>query len=133
LFPDGTRDPLWQTPAISGGYYPETEHLIIRPDGGVVASGAWQSIGGIPRPGIARLNNDASGCHLRVRDGLTPEGYSRLEFTGIPGGRYLLETSDDLQDWRPWILLDDPVSPLDLLDPTAGGADRRFYRARIEP
>ena len=133
LHPNGALDPLWQTPVVIGGYYPETRTLLLQPDGRVIVAGAWQGIGGVPRPGIARLNNDASGCHLRAWDGLTPEGYFHLEFTGIPGGRYLIEISDDLRGWVPWILLDDPVSPLDLLDPTAGGADQRFYRARLEP
>ncbi len=130
---EGTLDPLWQTQPQSGGYYSATTALILQPDGRVILVGAWQSIGGIPRPGLARLNNDASACYLRVRDGLTPDGYFSLDFTGIAGGRYLIETSDDLRDWLPWILLDDPVSPLDLLDPTASGADQRFYRARLVP
>jgi uncharacterized delta-60 repeat protein len=133
LRPDGLRDATWQSPPGTGGYFSEAGALLLQPDGQVIQATGWRSLGGVPRPGIARLNNDASGCHLRVRDGLTPEGYFRLEFTGVPGGRYLIETSEDLRDWRPWILLEDPMSPLDLLDPTAGGADLRFYRARRTP
>ena len=133
LRPDGTRDPLWQTPGQSGDYDPVTTALLLQPDGQAILTGAWQSINGVAWPGLARLKSDASACRLRVQNGLTPEGNFRLEFTGIPGGCYQIDTSDDLRNWRPWIVLDDPVSPLDLLDPTTGGADRRFYRARLLP
>jgi uncharacterized delta-60 repeat protein len=133
LRPDGTRDALWQTALGAGQSYPGTTAMLLQPDGRVILTGVWQSVGGVPRPGIARLNSDASACFLRARDQPGSEGYFHLEFTGIAGGRYLIETSDDLRAWLPWILLDNPVSPLDLLDPTAGGANQRFYRARLVP
>lgn len=133
LHSDGTRDTLWQTSLGSSDFNAETTVVLPLASGGAILSGSRQSIGGVPRLGVARLNGDASACYLRVRGGVSSEGIFPFQFTGIAGGDYVVEVSEDLRDWATWLPLDEPGSSLDLSDPAAGGVARRFFRARLLP
>jgi hypothetical protein len=132
LRPDGVSDALWQTQLGVGGYYPETSALLLQPDGQAILAGRWQSIGGVPRPGIARLNNDAIASRL-VAGRITPQGYFQFSVQGYAGVHYVLEASADLMDWTPLIALVHPGGQLEVFDPDARNFPQRFYRARIEP
>jgi len=132
LRPDGVWDSLWQAPLGTGGFYPETTTLFLQPDGRVILAGRWQGVGGVPRPGIARLNNDAIASRL-VAGRLTPRGYFQFGVQGYAGVRYVLEASEDLKDWEPLIALIHPGGQLEVFDPDARNFPQRFYRARIEP
>jgi uncharacterized delta-60 repeat protein len=130
---DGTQDTLWQTALGAPGSYMDTKALLAQPGGEVIVLGQWQSVGGVPRPGLARLNGDASACYLRVRGGVSATGAFPFQFIGIPRGHFVIEASEDLRDWRTWLELVDPVSPLDLSDSEVAGVAHRFFRARLLP
>ncbi len=57
----------------------------------------------------------------------------RLRVAASPGGRVRLESSADLSSWEVLGTVDNPDGVVDFTDPTAGGAARRFYRARSVP
>ena len=128
---DGTRDPLWRTSLGAPDSYLNTTALLVQPSGEVIVLGQWQSVDGVPRPGLARLNGDASACYLRVRGRLSAANGFPFQFIGIPRGHFVIEASEDLRAWHTWLELVDPVSPLDLWDPEAGSVAHRFFRARL--
>ncbi len=49
------------------------------------------------------------------------------------GTRYLIQSSDNLQDWTDVTLSMSATNALQFTDPTAGTAPRRFYRALTLP
>ena len=130
---DGTRDTVWRTSIEATESYMSTAVLLPQASGEAIVVGEWQSVGGVPRAGLARLNGDASACHLRVRAGLTAVGAFPFQFIGIDRGHFRIETSDDLRNWKTWLDLENPVSPLDLLDSDTAGVAHRFFRARLLP
>jgi hypothetical protein len=50
---------------------------------------------------------------------------------GVPGYRYLIECSRDLQDWVPRQTNVLGGSRLEIRDADVGGAPQRFYRSRV--
>ncbi len=130
---DGTQDLLWQTVLAGGDAGVNPKVLLPLGDGQVILTGEWQAINGVPQPGVARLNGDASACSLQARGRLSAAGAFLFQFTGIAGGRYVIETSPDLREWSTWLMLEEPTSPLELTDSTAGESDHRFFRAHLVP
>ncbi|RYY95928.1 MAG: hypothetical protein EOO11_14755, partial [Chitinophagaceae bacterium] len=58
LLPTGAPDPSFVSPAIAGG---RVNAMLVQPwDGGVVIAGAFTTVAGVSRRGIARLNPDGS-------------------------------------------------------------------------
>ncbi len=48
---------------------------------------------------------------------------------GVPGVAYTIQTSTNLQSWQYLGTVTNGVGSFLFADPTAGGSDRRFYRA----
>jgi hypothetical protein len=130
---DGTQDTLWQTSLAAPGSYMHTDALLAQPSGEVIVLGQWQSVGGVPRPGLARLNGDASACYLSVLGGLSTTAPFPFRFIGIDRGHFVIESSEDLRDWKTWLELTDPISPMDLSDSQAASVAHRYFRARLLP
>jgi uncharacterized delta-60 repeat protein len=129
---DGTLDTAWQTTLAATETYLNTQALLTQADGGALVVGQWQSVGGLPRPGLARLNGDASACYLKAGSRSTT-GDFRFQFIGISSGCFKIEVSDDLLNWTQWLELTNPISPVDLSDPSTAGMAQRFFRARLLP
>ncbi len=72
-----------------------------------------------------------SGDQSRLRARALTGGTFTLEVTATPGQNYILETSPDLLVWTPLITTNAPSANFDLIDPNAGGLNRRFYRLRL--
>ncbi len=129
---DGSLDTVWQTTIAATETYLNTQTLLGQADGGTLVLGLWQSVGGLPRPGLARLNGDASACYLKTGS-RSATGAFRFQFIGISRGCFKIEFSDDLLNWTHWLELTNPISPVDLSDPSAAGTGQRFFRARLLP
>lgn len=58
LLPNGPLDRDWVPASLPGGS--EISALQVQPDGRILIGGAFQTVAGQPRPGVARLNADGS-------------------------------------------------------------------------
>ncbi len=100
--------------------------MALQPDGVLVLAGAFEEINGEPRHRLARF--DLSGA-LR--------GRLRFEMTRSPrqlllpaevGQPYVIELSDDLKAWHPWLINTYPWWPAAVALPADD--QTRFFRAR---
>ena len=57
---DGSLDTTFQDPQVSTAYTNEVDALALQPDGKVVISGKFDTVGGQPRTSIARINTDGT-------------------------------------------------------------------------
>jgi hypothetical protein len=67
-------------------------------------------------------------ARLETRHYNAAEGF----FLNLYGGGtqvYELQTSSNLVDWNPWLLLTNPPAALELQDSSATNEPQRFYRA----
>jgi uncharacterized delta-60 repeat protein len=124
LHPNGSLDSTFQGPSELSG----VDRLILQPDGRVLVAGAFDSVNGIPRHGVARLNNDV-GWRLEV-DAQTVPGQFQLTITGRPGARVLVEASTNLTDWIPLDEVTTAAFPIVFIDADAAQFRHRFYRVR---
>lgn len=65
--------------------------------------------------------------------GIQGDGMALIEADCQPGTRYLIQVSDNLQDWTDLEITKSATDWLQLIDPDAGTASRRFYRALTLP
>jgi uncharacterized delta-60 repeat protein len=104
----------------------------VQPDGQVLIAGRFTAVGGVSRPGIARLKGD--GRHVRF--GLPvryPNGAVRLTLNSQPGRIYRLEASTNLCDWTAVSTNVATGYTLALDDPEAAALNQRFYRTVLLP
>ena len=72
--------------------------MALLPDGDIVIIGSFTSVDGVARPQIARLKTYVLRFEPPER---RPGGHIRLVLHGQPATRFILQTSADLQNWRP--------------------------------
>ena len=101
--------------------------MLLQPDGQILASGGFQSVAGVPRHGIARLNNEVK-WRLDVRR--QPAGSCHVQIIGRPGARLIIEASSDLGAWSKLDELTPGVAPVTYVDSDAARFPQRFYRGR---
>ena len=76
--------------------------MVVQPNGKVVIGGAFNTVNGFSRNGIARLNGDPSVTLAEMK--LNPvqrvaDGQVQVSFNSQPGASYLVEVSTDLRAW----------------------------------
>ena len=106
--------------------------LIEQLDGGVLLAGPFQTVNGVPRPGIARLVGDRP-----VITWLPPASNSggpvRLVTRSQPGATYVLQSSSDLVHWTEVATQVATGCTLQMEDPgaaVAAASAGRFYRVQ---
>jgi uncharacterized delta-60 repeat protein len=100
--------------------------IIEQSDGAVLVAGAFTSVSGIPRPGIARLTGERS--HIRLPPpALGPDGSLRILTGSHVGETYVLQKSFDLNAWLTVETNTAVDCTLELIDP-APSRQRGFYR-----
>ena len=107
--------------------------MVVQPNGKVVIGGAFNTVNGFSRNGIARLNGDPSVTLAEMK--LNPvqrvaDGQVQVSFNSQPGASYLVEVSTDL---RAWVSLGAPAAlgpNIGVLTDPAAGSGQRFYRVR---
>lgn len=67
---------------------------------------------------------------LPAESGMTPEGF-QVAFTGLPGWRFVVETTEDLQAWTSLATVPAEGNTVRVLDPVLPTSNRRFYRVRL--
>ncbi len=108
--------------------------LAVQPDGKVILGGAFSSVNGFSRSGIARLNGDPVVSPVPVTLNpvrLQAKSQVQISFSSQPGASYVVEASTDLRDWLS-LGISTPLGPtIDVLTETdPGGSSGRFYRVR---
>lgn len=102
---DGSVDPDFDpglgpdvAPGIAAAF--ASRALAVTPDGTLWVAGEFNRFNGLPSTGLARLQLGEVPAFLgrTSRDG---EGQIQSTLSGLPGGRYLLDTSPDLKAWNP--------------------------------
>ncbi len=102
---DGSLDPTFNPPAATSngqpsGFFPE----LVQPDGKTIVTGGFDMAGGVPRPGLARLNIDGS-----LDLGFTPPAFGSngggpafiaIEFIQ-PDGKIVVSGQFDTVDGQP--------------------------------
>jgi hypothetical protein len=81
--------------------------------------------------------NSTATVHLTVRNStltlsipaVYPNSPVAVEFTGEQGRTFLLETSTDLQHWRPYAVIPLTIDPTYFIDDAAQDSPAKFYRA----
>jgi len=103
--------------------------LVLLPEGRLLAAAPRNFINGLPCGGVARLNLDVVVPQL-APGWFSDDGFFSVVLTGVAGGSYLVETSEDLKTWTALVVLVLPDGGLEFLDPNAAAFKQRFYRAR---
>jgi uncharacterized delta-60 repeat protein len=105
--------------------------LTILPDDNVLIGGAFTTINGQPRRGIARLfAGDSAQSGLQLTSVTVTPGGVMVTFTGIPGHTYVFEASSDLINWLDVDTATAVDATVTFTDSGASGFDQRFYRVR---
>jgi uncharacterized delta-60 repeat protein len=106
---------------------------LLTPDKQIFIGGAFTTIGGVPRRGVARLNlGDLPPLQpfeiVEIRIVLNAAYISVLS---IPGRSYVLEGSTNMSYWFNLSTNVATGTLLDFIDPNVSGNSQRFYRARL--
>ena len=102
---DGSIDPQFHfSEAILDftSAYPsiQVEALALQPDGQILIGGSFALVDGEPQAGIARVKGtDVIPTEPLLHLGRL-NGKYEVQFTGVPGRAYLLQTSTNLTDWQ---------------------------------
>jgi uncharacterized delta-60 repeat protein len=105
------------------------QSLAPAPDGTLYVTGEFEHFNGYPTAGLARLNIGEPAPRLgSISRG--KEGVLQATVTGLPGGRYPVESSADLQQWEPAgeVHLQGYDPQAEFTAPTVEGA--RFFRLK---
>jgi uncharacterized delta-60 repeat protein len=133
---DGTLDSSFNTGEIqgtadaSGG---SIEWVGVQPNGGILVSGQFVSIGGKPALNVARLFGAAVQPLSLTAPRRLADGQFTFILTGQPGRSYVLQRSPNLTLWVDLQTVVASDSPVTCTDPTTADARWEFYRVRAEP
>lgn len=104
----------------------------LQSDGQVLIGGSFDRIDRMALPGLARINGGVFHFEFHSVTRLAG-GRARLTFAMPRGQSHLLQSSSDLMHWTDLNLARPLRDQTEFTDPAAGGADKRFYRARLFP
>ena len=100
-------------------------------DGRLLIGGAFASVDGNPRKGIALVHGydlDVTRVLEFNRLARASDGTVRLSLSTEPGISVVLQASPDLLNWVSLTTNDSPAGTFEFLDSAAKNSDRRFYR-----
>jgi hypothetical protein len=134
LNPDGSLDRAFQMPSQDS--YVQGSSLALQDNGDILLAGIFDSFNGLPRAGLVRLKGiEPPPGFSRIR--ISSESGVVLTLQGIPGNRYLIQASTDLNTWFDLgeiVLPSDPTSySMELEHPDSRQFPRLFYRASKSP
>jgi len=135
LLADGSLDTQFHSSQDSLGllssiYLDRVYALALQPDGQVLIGGAFYSVDGIARNGLARLNGTVlSPNHPDLQFSQRPNGKFKVQFTGATGQTYFVLATTNLIDW---IFIGRPLEPavglFQFEDPDSDKVPTRYYR-----
>lgn len=131
LLSDGSPDPLFHP---GSGANDSIWTLAVDPAGRLHLGGAFRLVENLPREHIAalviapELEPVPPQFALVERDDFSGDAV-RLTFTAVRGATYVLEGSDDLEDWNDVASMRAETTTVELVDPSPPPT-RRFYRIR---
>jgi uncharacterized delta-60 repeat protein len=112
--------------------------VAVQPDGRPLIAGAFSSVNGFPRRGVARLNGDPPVVlNITFTPSFDPETGELTEFTlawpAQTGRSYSLYISTNMIDWTVVPDLTTTGSEIYYTDADALSSACRFYRVRMDP
>jgi len=128
LLPDGSLETDFAAGAGADGTVFSILHL---PDNSILIGGAFATVDGLPRSGVAKLVSDPAPP-LRV-EALPPlaGGAWRIVANTVPGAEYVFEAAEDLTLWTQLSRFVANAYYTELIDAGAAGMTHRFYRVRL--
>ena len=125
---DGSVDPMFQT----GRGADNTVYAIaLLPAGDIILGGAFTSVNGYPRNGVAKLYANFHPPHF---DWVRVQGSSLIfQLSCVPGWNYVLQQTVDLKTWQPLSTNTAAGSVLTLTAPIPAGTNQLFFRALMQP
>jgi uncharacterized delta-60 repeat protein len=126
----GARDPSFYLGGDGFGQASISD-LAVQPDGQILVAGAFTSVRGVARTGLARLNGDRylNNTQAQFRSiARSRTGDIQLKVNVIPGRPFNIQSSTNLIDWQ-FIFGETPDTYLLNITQPNGGEPARFYRA----
>jgi len=123
---DGSLDESFVPPA---GEVVPIYRIAVEVDGNVLVGGAFDRIGGVERPGLARLKSIEQP---QMRNVTFTEGGLSVQLDGNAGRTWLIQASDDLAGWITVATIT-TGSETETVELPAPGSGNKFYRAVLAP
>jgi uncharacterized delta-60 repeat protein len=98
LLPNGTLDPSFVNQLAYPGVTAEVASLVLQPDGQLLVAGSFRSVGGIPRKGLARLNNHLDPNQPDIQWSVESDQGTTLTFS--PDGTQIATAKAGVAVWR---------------------------------
>lgn len=131
LSSDGTSDASFN---LSSGADGTVYSIWTQADGKVLIGGAFNSVRGIPRSSVARLNGDMQSPLFRFQSAeRSAEQSFQALVTGEIGRTYTIQASTNLISWTTLTNLTQTGANSLFVDFEAAAQPRRFYRAVLSP
>ena len=128
LRPNGAVDPVFQP---GRGADNTVYSIALLPGGDIILGGAFHTISGSVRNGVARLyGRDYPPFFTSIE---AAAGQTRLSLTVMPGKNYVLQETADLKNWRTLSTNRAFGSSLLLTPPQPAGSNHAIYRVRMDP
>jgi hypothetical protein len=138
LNPDGSLDNSFLN-GMAGPDLHVVYALALQPDGKVIIGGAFNTVNGVSRYRIARLNTDGSvdpffqngGQPVLDRAGIRTNHFT-FQISGPSNQVVVVEASANLRQWLALATNTLSGGPVLFSDPGPASSSMRFYRARVQ-
>lgn len=131
LEPDGTGDPFFRAAEPASAWGVSVTSLALGPNDAIWLGGAFATVNGEPRPGVARLRG-VDVLHVGGMQ-VAPGGALTLTVMVPQTGFYGLESSPDLVSWQLIGARDLPAGTAEWSVPHTTTAPPTFYRLVVNP
>lgn len=129
LHEDGSLDESFD---IGRGAGDHVQALAASGDGSLYVAGGFRTFNGLPASGLTRLRLPAIPGSF-TRTGWRPDGTFTARVLGLPGARYVVESSSDSERWQP--IGNVAIENFDNMAPFAASTESpaRFFRLTSTP